>query len=75
MLLTIIFALLAGIILARIFADVLKAAVLVALVVGAIYLCRGVSFEALVDDGARELYDAAGAHDRPLVHRTVGRRI
>lgn len=61
--LTIAVLILIGILLVHLLKDVVKAAVLVVAVLGVIYLTRGVSFEALVDQGARELYnDAPSCH-------------
>lgn len=58
--LTIIAALLAGIFLAYIFASALKAVIVVGLFLLIIQLGNGVTFEALVDHGARARYDSAG---------------
>lgn len=69
--LTIVIALLAGIFLAHVLESALKAAAIVAIFVGVIYLARGVSFEALVDEGAHELFD--GSACRP--HHTAGFRL
>ena len=55
--LTIVALILAGIFLAHVFADALKAAILVLLVAGVFYLARGVTFQALVDDGARAVWN------------------
>jgi len=57
MIITFLFAILIGIFLAHVFADTLKAAAIVVFVLIAVYVCRGVSFQALVDEGARALYD------------------
>lgn len=75
---TIVIAIFAGIFLMHIFADALKAAVVVVAVLGIFYICRGVSFSALVDEGAHELYNATSDHDRcdqPAPRRYAGRRI
>lgn len=68
--LTIAIAILAGIFLVHVLESTLKAAAIVAIFLGVIYLARGVSFEALVDEGAHELYDGAC---RP--HHTAGFRL
>ena len=68
--LTIAIAIFAGIFLVHILKDALKAAAIVAIFLGVIYLARGVSFDALVDEGAHELYDGAC---RP--HPTAGFRL
>lgn len=54
---TVVICILIGIALVHILKDVAKAAVIVVLVAAVFYLARGVSFEALVDDGARTLFD------------------
>ena len=59
---TIVICILIGIALVHVFKDVAKAAVIVVLVAAVFYLARGVSFEALVDEGARALYDNTQCH-------------
>jgi hypothetical protein len=59
---TIIILILVGILLAHVLADTVKAAVVVLIVAAVFYLSRGVSFEALVDDGARSLFDSTQCH-------------
>ena len=71
--LTILVIIFAIVILTHLLADVLKAGVVVALVLGIIYLSHGVTFQALVDDGARALYDDAGDTHCAVRHR--GERI
>lgn len=70
--LTIFVAILAGILLTHLLADAVKAAVLVVAVLAVIYLARGVSFEALVDQEARTLYDTPSCH---AVHPTHSFRL
>jgi hypothetical protein len=68
--LTIAIAVLAGILLVHLLKDVVKAAILVVVFLCVVYAARGVTFEALVDEGAHELYDGAC---RP--HHTAGFRL
>lgn len=72
--LTIIFVLFATLLLAHFFADVIKAAVVVAAVLGVFYLVRDVSFSALANEGARDLYNATSPHPQSAA-RHIGRRI
>lgn len=67
--LTIVVLILIGITLAHVLADTMKAAIVVLVVAAVFYLAHGVSFEALVDDGARTLFDS------PCHHTTHERRI
>lgn len=60
--LTIVVLILIGITLAHVLADTMKAAIVVLVVAAVFYLARGVSFEALVDEGARALYDNTRCH-------------
>lgn len=60
--LTIVVLILIGITLAHVLADTMKAAIVVLVVAAVFYLARGVSFEALVDEGARALYDNTQCH-------------
>lgn len=55
--LTIAIAIFAGIFLAHVLESALKAAAVVAIFLGVIYLSQGVSFDALVNEGARVLFD------------------
>lgn len=57
---------LSGIFLAHVFADTIKAAVVVLVVAAVFCLVRGVTFEALVDDGARALFDHPCHHVRRI---------
>lgn len=59
MLTTIAIAVLAGIFLVHVLESATKAAAIVVVFLGVLYLARGVSFEALVNEGARALYDDA----------------
>lgn len=66
--LTVVVLILVGVALVHVLKDVVKAAVLVVLVAAVFYLARGVTFEALVDDGARALFGqdhSAGYCARP----------
>lgn len=60
--LTTLVLILIGIALARVFADALKAAAVVVVIAAVFYLCRGVTFSALVDDTARALFDHHPTH-------------
>lgn len=70
--LTIVIAILAGIFLVHVLESTVKAAAIVAIFLGVIFLAHGVSFQALVDDGARALYNAPSCH---AVHQTHSFRL
>ena len=77
MLTTVIVSILAGILLVHLFKSVAKAAVLVGLMVGIMWLGRNVTFEALTNDAARALYDSTDCHAHTLRHHALrtGERI
>lgn len=62
MLTTIVICILVGIVLAHVLDSAVRAAALVLALAAVFYLARGVSFEALVDEGARALYDNTQCH-------------
>ena len=66
MLTTIVICILIGIVLAHVLDSALRAATIVVLVAAIFYLAHGVSFEALVDDGARTLFDSPCHHVRRI---------
>lgn len=73
MLTIVIVALFAGILLTHLLANAARAAILVVVVLGVVYLAHGVSFDALVDEGARALYnDTSSCH---AVHPTRSFRL
>lgn len=73
--LTILVIIFAIVILTHLLADVLKTGVVVALVLGIIYLSHGVTFQALVDEGARALYDDTSCNAHLAEHRAHGFRL
>lgn len=68
--LTIVIAVLAGILLTHLFESALKAIVIVGVMLGILWLGRGITFEALTDDAARALYNETGCNVGITRHHT-----